>query len=250
MRSTDPVGPSSFRRLWMPDLIVVAALAVITLAVFWGTDLDIASARAFYDPDHPDGPWPGKDRFLWSLLYGSALWLTGFLVLLALVALVIGTVRRRSRIMLMYGLLILLSVMLGPGMIVNGILKNYWGRPRPREVTELGGRKKHIPPLMIGDIGEGKSFPCGHCSVGYVYCVFWFIWQRRRPTLAVLCLCLSILLGTLLGLARLAAGGHFPSDIIIAGCISFSVALVLHYFVLQIPRREDAAQRTSPACTP
>jgi len=241
------MAPSSYRRLWLPDLIVVTVLTVATLVLFWVTDLDIASARVFYHPGHPDGAWPGKERLLWSWLYRSASWLAGLLILLGLAALVTGIVRRGSRITLMYGLLILLSVILGPGLIVNVIGKPCFGRPRPRDITEFGGSERHVPPLMVGEIGRGKSFPSGHCSVGYVYCVFWFIWRRRRPRLAAVFLCLSILLGTLLGLARLAAGGHFPSDIIIAGCVSFSVPLVLYHSVLQIPRREDAAEHPSPA---
>jgi lipid A 4'-phosphatase len=244
------MAPSSYRRLWLPDLIVVAALTVATLVLFWVTGLDLVSARVFYHPGHPDGPWPGKERFLWSLLYRSAFWLAGLLVLLGLAALVAGTVRWRSRIMLMYGLLILLSVILGPGLIVNVVAKPCFGRPRPREVTEFGGVERHVPPLMVGEIGKGRSFPCGHCSVGYIYCVFRFIWRRRRPRLAAVVLCLSILLGTLLGLARLAAGGHFPSDIIIAGCVCFSVPLVLYHSVLQIPQREDAAAPSTSSVLP
>lgn len=240
MKSSDPRSSSTYRRLWLPDLVVVAVLSVATVALFWATDLDIVSARMFYHPGHPDGPWPDGKWFLWSALYHSAPWLTALLVFLALAALVTGIVRKNSKLMLFRGLLILLAVTLGPGLIVNGILKRYWGRPRPRQVRELGGSEKHVPPFMIGETGTGHSLPCGHCSVGYVYCVFWFIWRRRRPKLAALSLCLSILLGTLMGIARLAAGGHFPSDIILAGCICFSVALVLHYFVLRIPSREDA----------
>jgi hypothetical protein len=41
--------------------------------------------------------------------------------------------------MRMYGLFILLSVILGPGLLVNLVFKDHWGRPRPRQVVALGG---------------------------------------------------------------------------------------------------------------
>ena len=51
-----------------------------------------------------------------------------------------------------------LSLVLGPGILVNGILKPYGGRPRPIEVTEFGG------PLQFVDWWNPTGACEGNCS--------------------------------------------------------------------------------------
>ena len=43
------------------------------------------------------------------------------------------------------------SIVLGPGIIVNGIFKSLWGRARPSQIVEFGGDKIYTPPLVITD---------------------------------------------------------------------------------------------------
>lgn len=140
-----------------------------------------------------------------------------------------------------YGLFILLSVVLGPGLLVNGVLKDHWGRPRPRQVLELGGGYPYVPPLVMAST-PGKSFPCGHCSVAYLVASGWWILRRRRPRQAAASLVAGLFLGTLLGLGRMAAGGHFLSDVIWSGLIAFGVAHGLYFHGLRIPEHEAAGQ--------
>ena len=40
---------------------------------------------------------------------------------------------------------VLLSFALGPGLLVNAVLKEHWGRPRPVAVTEFGGELAFVP---------------------------------------------------------------------------------------------------------
>jgi hypothetical protein len=156
-----------------------------------------------------------------------------------------GLLRKESRLLRMYGLLILLCVAIGPGLIVNAVLKDHWGRPRPRQIVEFGGRHPYAPPLLpVG--AHGKSFPCGHCSVGYLYGIGWWAWHRRHPRLAALSLATGLTLGTLLGLGRMAAGGHFLSDAVWAGLIALGVAHALYYYVMRIPAREDSRPTLYP----
>jgi len=68
----------------------------------------------------------------------------------------------------------------------------------------------------------------------------WWIWRRSRPRRAAASLGLGVATGMLLGVGRMAAGGHFLSDAIWAGWISFATAHVLYFYVLRIPAREDA----------
>jgi len=231
-------GPiAAYRRYWFPELVTLGALAAVSTVIFSVTGLDLTAARLFYHPEQAD-PWPVAARPLWSLFYRSAPWVTGSLAVAGAALLVSGVLRRGSGRLRMYGLFILLCVAIGPGLIVNGILKDHWGRPRPRQVVELGGRLEYAPPLLPAP-AHGKSFPCGHCSVGYLYAAGWWLWRRHRPRWAAVSLAVGAVLGTLLGIGRMAAGGHFLSDVVWSGLIALGVAHALYYYGLRIPAREE-----------
>jgi len=232
-------GPiAAYRRFWLPEGIVFIALIVITIITFAVTDLDIASARWFYHPGRKD-PWPVATQPFWFFFYKSAPWITGSLAVAGTAALIAGLFRKETGKFRTHGLFLLLCLALGPGLIVNGILKDHWGRARPRQIVEFGGTRQYSQPLAPSD-AHGKSFPCGHCSVGYLYGAGWWLWRRRYPSLAALSLLSGLALGTLLGFGRLAAGGHFLSDTIWSGLIALGVGHLLYYYVLRIPAREDS----------
>jgi len=237
MRPTEPGPLAAYRHLWLPELAVLIGIAVATIALFNGTDLDLVAARAYYRPES-DEPWPLARGTFWALLYHSAPWVTGSLALAGAALLVAGVrhpSRQRWRV---HGGFILLAVILGPGLVINGVLKDHWGRPRPRQLAEFGGLFEYQPPLIKADT-PGRSFPCGHCSVGYLYGLGWWLWRRSHPRRARFSLAAGITIGTLLGLGRMAAGGHFLSDAIWSALIGFGIAHLLYYHVLRIPARED-----------
>lgn len=242
---TSPGGPiAAYRRLWLPELAVLAALASGATILFSVTRLDIRAARWFYHPELAD-PWPIASQPLWLLFYRSAPWVTGSLAAAGTALLVAGAIRRTWSGLRLPGTFLLLCVVLGPGLIINGILKDHWGRPRPRQIVEFGGRLQYVPPLVPART-HGKSFPCGHCSVGYLYASGWWLWRRRHPLRAAASLAAGTTLGTLLGFGRMAAGGHFLSDVIWSGLIAFGVAHALFYYALRIPAREDAHRTLYP----
>jgi lipid A 4'-phosphatase len=234
----------AYRRYWLPEAIVLTVMIVVTIIVFAVTDLDITSARWFYHSGQKN-PWPVAFQPVWLFFYSSAPWVTGSLALAGTAVLIAGLLRKEARRFRTHGLFILLCVALGPGLIVNGILKDHWGRARPRQIVEFGGKHQYTQPLMPSD-AHGKSFPCGHCSVGYLYGTGWWLWRRRYPRIAALSLVSGLALGTLLGFGRLAAGGHFLSDNLWSGLIALGVAHVLYYYVLRIPAREDSVSTLYP----
>src|SRR5262249_2679886 len=70
----------------------------------------------------------------------------------------------------------------------------------------------------------------------------WWIWRRRRPARAWGSLALGLAAGFALGLGRMAAGGHFLSDVIWSALLALGVAHVVYYYVLSRARRRLVAR--------
>lgn len=223
-------------RDWRLDLIVFLAVGAAITVLFAATPLDIIAARAFYNAD-PLDHWPRGRKMPWSLLYRAAPPITASLVLGALAALAFGVARKRDA-WRRNAIFVLLSVVIGPGLVVNALFKDHWERPRPREILEFGGQLPYAPAPLRG--AGGKSFPCGHCSVGFLYALGWWIWRRRKPSWAAASLAVGLFAGTALGLGRMAAGGHFLSDVLWSAFLALGFAHVLYHYVLRIPAREAA----------
>lgn len=234
------------RRYWFPQIPVLILLALAGTLPFWLTDLDLRTASLFYHPE-ADDPWFESRQPFWLLLYQVAPLLIGLVTIASLAVLAAGSLWPRYKRLRIHALFLIATAILGPGLVVNAILKDHWGRPRPHQTVELGGAQAYLPPLVMGEPGKGKSFPCGHSSAGYLLSAFFLIWLRRRAWLATLALLGSIALGTLLGIGRMTAGDHYLSDVIWSAVIVYSLAFGLYYFVLRIPQREAAAASTTPA---
>ena len=223
------------RRAGRREAVWLLALALLTTALFASGALDLAAARVFYRAA-PADHWPLARELPWSLLYRAAPWVTAALVVAGLASLAASLIRarpggRRA------AMLVLLGVALGPGLLANLVFKDHWQHPRPRDLVEFGGPLHYVPPPLIGGEG-GASFPCGHCSVGFMCAAGWWIWRRQRPRRAAISLAGGLTLGFLLGAGRMAAGAHFLSDVLWSALLAFGVLHVLWYHVL--PAQADA----------
>jgi membrane-associated PAP2 superfamily phosphatase len=215
----------------------LVALALVTAGLFASGALDIAIARLFYRPG-PADHWPLARELPWSLLYRAAPWATGTLVLAGLTGLAASFSRARAE-WRRASVLVLLGVAIGPGLLANALFKDHWQHPRPRDLVEFDGPLHYVPAPLIGTEG-GASFPCGHCSVGFMFAAGWWIWRRRRRGWAGAALAGGLALGFLLGVGRLAAGAHFFSDIVWSALLAFGVLHVLWYHVLPAPTVDGA----------
>ncbi len=213
------------------------------MLLFASGSLDIAAARWFYRPAAADH-WPLARQLPWSLVYRAASWITATLVLGA-VAVFAASFRPARRHWRRYAVLLLLAVAIGPGLLGNALFKDHWQHPRPRDLTQLGGDLHYVPAPLIGREG-GASFPCGHCTVGFLYGAGWWMWRTRRRRWASLSLALGLILGLLLGIGRMAAGAHFLSDIIWSALLAFGVTHLLYFHVLRIPQQATVVRAPQP----
>ncbi len=124
-----------------------------------------------------------------------------------------------------------LTLLVGPGLIVETFLKPHWGRARPRDIAEFGGSATFSPAWQISDQCAGNcSFVSGHAAVAFWLTAYAFILPAkwRVPLLAV-----SVILGFGMGIARMAQGAHFVSDIATAGLIVIAVNEILARLILK-----------------
>ena len=230
---------------WKIQALILGVIALLGTLPFWLSDLDLRVAGLFQHPDAID-PWPLASEPLWLFTYQMAPLLVGLVLLGALLALAAGYLWPRARRLRPYAVLLIALAVIGPGLVVNAVFKDNWGRPRPHQTLELGGTEAYVPPLAMGESKTGKSFPAGHSSAGFMLAVFFLIWRRSRPRLAFASLAGALVLGALLGVGRMAAGDHFLSDVIWSGVMVYGVALVLYFGVLRIPTREASGTPVAP----
>lgn len=234
------MNDSPQKRLLLELGLPLLLLLLLTL-LFRLSDLDMQAARYCFAADEG---WRFKDFWLWQLLYKRGM-IPGVLIgVVGLGGLLLGLKWRKPRRNWRAYLLLLLLLAIGPGLLVNSIFKENWGRSRPKHVIEFGG---HLPFLKVwerGEPGASKSFPSGHASIGFYLIAPYFVLRRRRKKLAAGFLLFGTAYGALMGLGRLAQGGHFPSDVIWAWGMVYLSGLLLCYLLK--PEKQPDSYR-SPA---
>ncbi|MHA7775920.1 phosphatase PAP2 family protein [Roseibium sp. M-1] len=126
-------------------------------------------------------------------------------------------------------LFLLSTLILGPGVLVNLILKNNWGRPRPRNVEEFGGDLPFQPVWKMTDYCDSNcSFVSGEASgaMWLVAVAFLVPASWRKAVLAFV-----LPLGLILSVNRVAFGGHFLSDTLMSWGLTLLLILGVHYLL-------------------
>ena len=114
------------------------------------------------------------------------------------------------------------SQIIGVLIFVNLILKNLWGRARPNDILQLGGKENFSPWYEITNVcGSNCSFVSGDASVGFSIIILYLITKK------IIFLHTSFVVGLVLGLIRIMAGGHFLSDVFFAGLFIVILNIVL-----------------------
>jgi lipid A 4'-phosphatase len=219
-------------------LIIALGLGVVVGLLFGlYPQLDLDLARPFYA--HTDAV---HNVFAWRLsptvmrLRGVGLWIGTVLVAPAVIA-VIGKLILPRRRMLIRGraaAFLILTMALGPGLLVNVALKDHWGRPRPIDVTQFGGAQHFVAWWdPRGDCPGNCSFVSGDVAGA--------AWTLAPAALAPpqwRALAYGAALALSFGMAamRLMAGAHFLTDTVFAGVFTFLIVWVVHGLIYRWPR--------------
>jgi len=130
----------------------------------------------------------------------------------------------------------LLTMGLGSGVLIHALFKEHWGRARPKQIVQFGGQEEYSAFYMPkkGDKEVKKrSFPCGHASCGFVFFAFSEVYRRKKKYfLSCIWVSIALFLGFALGYARMAAGGHFLSDVLVSALIMYSTAYASAFFLI------------------
>jgi membrane-associated PAP2 superfamily phosphatase len=133
-------------------------------------------------------------------------------------------------------------VLLGSALIVNGILKPFVERPRPKDTIILQGDYEFRKPIeVIGTTGGMKSFPSGHASMGFLFLApFFLLYLKRHYKLSATFLGLGLTFGCIIGYGRIVIGAHFLTDVIWSGTIMSILSILCAHWVLA--KTEDNKQ--------
>lgn len=192
-------------------------------ALIWGTlgglalvafvsGADVWLARLVYHAE-PGTAW--QQVAWWLRQYGT--WPGALAAVAGLVALLWPGLWRRRPLVYQTGAVLVLTALLGAGLLNQVVVQELTDRHRPREWVLAA------EPPKSGDF-EGNSLPSGHAGIAFVLAAPWWVLRRQKPKVAKAFLAAGLAWGLLVGLGRMILGAHFLSDVLVAWAISLSVA--------------------------
>src|SRR6185295_3125400 len=158
-------------------------------------------------------------------------WLLIIFIAPCVLALLLGLVMPRVKqwISARAAIFLIATLALAPGLLVNVILKNHWGRPRPAAVVEFGGNQPFVPWWDLrGQCMRNCSFVSGETSSAF--------WTIAPASLApaswrLVAYAGAITLGAAMGIVRMAMGAHFFTDVVFSGLFTFLIVLLVRNLI-------------------
>lgn len=222
----------------LSKITLLAATLMAVSFIFVGfPQIDITVSALFYKPEQNfllrNTP---LHLFVDSWIRPSIKYLTVTLVVACVYKLFLGKspIKRRFNIVAF----LFSSFLLGPVLLVNGLLKEFIGRARPKNIIEYGGTKIFSPAYFPADQCETNcSFVSGDAAVAFSTIAFALIYKGKlRFHLAAV----ALSFGVLVSIYRLGTGAHFLSDTVLSGLFCILIILILERMLL---RKADQTSR-------
>lgn len=190
--------------------------------------LDMALARALYDPAHHVFPM-GKWRWLDMLGHRIVLVLPVGIALLAFAAALSSywiPVWKRWR-----GPALAIVLTSLTGMLLIAQLKHYTALPRPYHLSEFGGHAAYPLTWWAAARNQGAgALPSSHAGAGYSLLVLYFLaWAHGSSVWRWRGLAAGIACGLLFSSVRIAQGAHFLSQTLWSAALMWLLASVFFY---------------------
>ena len=246
MRSR-PSSAAHTRRGWSlrAGFATAALLLSLTVAimflVFPGIDLQVS--RPFYVGDRV---FSGQS-IAWVKIVRTAFAASFCCFIVATILGVIFTGRRGHtwlRLPFAHWVYLAICLAAGPGLVANLGFKDHWGRARPKDVIEFGGKKMFTPPLTRTDQCDNNcSFVSGEAASVFVP---FYAMALLLPQLGPVLLAAGTICGLAAGLIRIAQGAHFLSDVIFASIFMLMTVVLVHFAVFRSrPAGEEATNEVA-----
>ena len=221
-------------------LIALGLFAAIAIIFGVWPDLDLKLAALFYDPE--TRRFPTTSLPYAQFARDAAMWIAWAFVAPSILALIVKLIWP-NRPLLVKGrtmAFLILTMLMSAGVLTNFTFKTFWSRPRPVMVTEFSGPwqfKAWWDPT--GQCGRNCSFFSGEGATA-----FWTFAPAALapPALRPVAYAGAFVFGALTSALRMAFGGHFFTDVAIAGLVTFLVIWLTHGWIYRWPatRKTDA----------
>jgi lipid A 4'-phosphatase len=229
-------------------LFIALALALV-IGLLFGIypELDLKLAALFYDP--ATRSFPLKLNVPAAIARNASMWISWGLALPAIVALV-AKFLRPDRPLLISGravVFLLVTLILSAGILTNLTFKSYWGRPRPVVVTQFNGPQAFVPWWdPRGSCAKNCSFFSGEGATA-----FWTYAPAALtpPAWRPLAYAAATVFGVTTSALRMAFGGHFFTDVTIAGLVTFLVIWLAYAIIYRWGRTRLSDERVDAALT-
>lgn len=200
-----------FLRLTFVSLFLITAVILAVLVLF--PEIDLAVSSLFHCPEL--GFFLGQNPILLGFKY-TAFEGARILAITFLLAGGITLIRKKPLLKLpsKAWFFLLCCLLVGPGLFANVVLKDNWGRARPRDIEYFGSTQTFTPAgYMTDQCDRNCSFVSGDASFGFFLTSIAFLVGRRRQKTVFWA---SLGVGSLFAVARILLGAHFISDILFA----------------------------------
>lgn len=205
------------------------------------------------------GAWPGLDLWVSGLFFASKTGFDGFassgwnqlrlaIWRLSELVLALSILAYLTQLLVPFPLLratrrlsgfAALLYLLGPGLLVDVLLKPFWGRARPAQVSEFGGTLAFSPPHVLShQCTSNCSFVAGEMAGAVALAVVLFlVLDRMKGRISLshrrIVQGLILLVPLFVGVQRIAAGRHFLSDVLLSTIFVLLCAVLLKALILQ-----------------
>lgn len=220
--------------------VFLALFIVLGILSYYFSYIDILITNIFYN---------GNKFYLANntfglIIYEGAYYLTVAVIVMLFIMLFLNIFKHINPFGLPRKAIIFFIVVtiMAPGIVVNTILKDNVGRPRPAHIIEYGGNAVFQPPFVISNqCDKNCSFVSGHASFAFTFMAIGLLFRNRLRHI----ICISgFIFGAVVGFVRIFQGRHFFTDVVFAFFFTWLTITLIYKFFYPNDELPDTIEKT------